>query len=368
MLPILISIVGILITIFFVIGTHESAHFLMARLCRVKVLRFSIGFGKTIFRRTDKRGTEYVIALIPLGGYVSMLDEHEGQVPASELPFAYNRQPFYKKCLIVLAGPATNILCAFLLYWFIFMMGFITIKPMIGDITPRSIAMESGLKAKQEIISIDHHPIQSWMSVVFRLLMHVGSPEPLTITATLPHSSNTQDYSLDVSNWHLDKLTPDPLTTLGIKPYSPLGPVYAWPKNMLRHVQYGPFSALAPAWRQIIDLSYFNLYLLGKIVTGQLSVQSLGGPITIFQSAGNAFHYGLLPFMSFLAFLSISIGVINLLPIPGLDGGHLFIQLIEVIIRRPISERVLLLLYRLGFALIIFVLIQALINDIFRMV
>src|SRR5579862_40473 len=156
MLSLLLSIAGIFITIFFVIGTHESAHFFMARYLGVKVLRFSIGFGKKLFHWHDKSGTEYVIALLPIGGYVKMLDETEGDVPREELHRAYNTQPFYKKFLIVLAGPVCNLIWAFALYWIVFMVGFVTLKPIIGDIKPRSIAAEAGMRGHEELIGVDH--------------------------------------------------------------------------------------------------------------------------------------------------------------------------------------------------------------------
>lgn len=448
---ILVSILGILLTIFFVIGTHESAHFIVARLLGVKVLRFSIGFGKTLFRWHDKKGTEYVFALIPLGGYVKMLDETEEAVPANELPFAYNRQPFYKKFLIVLAGPFANIFCAFILYWLIFMIGFVTIKPIIGTIAPRSIAAEAGIKPNQEIISIDNKHITSWTGVLFRMMAHLGNQDNLTIETEGIRDNKKYLYTLDLSNWHMNELNPDPLASLGITPYEPnipliigviaskspaslsqlsvgdkiialnkikvqrwddviatiykqpnklvnitvdrhgkiinvpvmigyqrdlffqqhgwlgIAPSFHWPEELLRKIQYGPAAALLHAWYEINDFTYFNLILFGKMFTGKLSLQSLGGPITIFESAGSALNSGILAFIGFLAFLSISIGIINLLPIPGLDGGHLFIQLIEFIIRRPVPERYLIILFRLGFIFIIFVLLQALVNDILRM-
>lgn len=366
-MSIVIAILGILLTILFVIGTHEAAHFIAARWLGVKVLRFSIGFGKALFRWHDKTGTEYVFALIPLGGYVKMLDENEGNVPENELSQAYNRQPFYKKFLIVLAGPASNIFCAFILYWLIFMIGFVTVKPIIGNVTPHSIAAEAGLKPNQEILSIDNSTIHSWTGVLFRLMTHIGDHDHLIIETAPVKNKKSQSYSLDLTNWHMDELQPDPLTSLGIKPYEPAAPKYIWPKETLRTLKFGPVTAAAYAWRQIHDLTYFNVVLFGKMFTGKLSLKSLGGPITIFESAGDALNAGYLAFMGFLAFLSISIGIINILPIPGLDGGHLFIQAIEAIIRRPIPERYLLLLFRIGFIFILFVLVQALVNDVLRM-
>lgn len=451
MLHILISIVGIFLTIFFVIGTHEYAHFQAARLLGVKILRFSIGFGKTLFHWYDKQGTEYVIALIPLGGYVKMLDEREEHVPKKDLALAFNRQPFYKKFLIVLAGPAMNIFCALALYWLIFVIGFISVKPIIGSVNPRSIAAEGGLKANQEIIRIDNKTATSWTKVMLLLISHAGNQDHLKIEVKNPADKKTEVHILDLSNWHMHELTPDPLEGIGIVPYTPeipliigviaakspalaspltigdkilainnnpiknwetmsttilnhpnetvtftverqgkiqkfpvklgyqrywfflktgylgISPHFEWPKELLHKIQYPPLEAVSYAWEEISNFTYFNLLLFGKMVTGKLSLQSLGGPITIFESAGDALNYGFLSFIGFLAFLSISIGIINLLPIPGLDGGHLFIQVIEFIIRRPIPEKVLLNLYRIGFLFIFFILIQALMNDLLRL-
>ncbi|HEX4046117.1 MAG TPA: RIP metalloprotease RseP [Gammaproteobacteria bacterium] len=448
-----IFIISILITMLFVVGTHESAHFFAARLLGVKVLRFSIGFGKTLLRWRDKKGTEYVFALIPLGGYVKMLDEGEGPVAKKDLPFTYNRQPFYKKCLIVAAGPAMNIFCALVLYWLIFVIGFVAVKPIIGEVRPHSIAAEAGLKPNQHIVSIDHHPTTTWTTILLRVVAHAGNQDHLAIQVKEPNQSTSTTHLLDLSDWHLDGLSPDPLASLGITPYQPkiplvigaiskdspaaasslkigdhlvaingtpikdwpqlitfikshphaniqltvkrqhqpieitiklgeqsngflftstsgylgIGPTIKLPDNLLQNIQYGPWQAIAPAWQEIVNFTYLNFMLFGKLITGKVSLQSLGGPITIFETAGEALNYGLVPFLGFLAFLSISVGIINVLPIPGLDGGHLCIQFIEQLIGRPIPEKILLTLYRVGFALIFFVLLQALINDILRM-
>ena len=221
MISALIGIGSILLTLLFVVGTHEFAHFAMARLVGVKVLRFSIGFGKRLLHWHDKSGTEYVFALVPLGGYVKMLDENEdGAIDPKEAPFAYNRQPFYKKFLIVLAGPACNLVCAILLYWMIYMVGFTAVKPLVGDVTPNSIAAQAGLQAQQLIVAVDNKPVSSWMGIIFRLMSHVGEKSPLTIVVEdKNHAKKT--VQLNVSTWHLDELTPDPLTSLGFKPYMP---------------------------------------------------------------------------------------------------------------------------------------------------
>ncbi|EKD71122.1 MAG: hypothetical protein ACD_46C00268G0007 [uncultured bacterium] len=449
MLYAFISIFGILLTIFIVIGIHESAHFFMARWLNVKVLCFSIGFGKKLFSWHDKCGTEYIVAAVPLGGYVRMLDEAEGDVPENEKPFAYNRQPFYKKFLIVMAGPLSNLISAFLFYWLIFVIGFATIKPIIGTVTPNSIADLAGLNANQQIVQIDNQDTPTWMEIIFQLLYHAGDQDQIKISVIQNHQ--TKEHLLDATHWQMDALTPDPLQSLGITPYEPeiplviayinpkspaiaaglkpgdkiiaidntaiknwlmiietitknpekslnftiernnkriiipvevgyqrnlffqksgflgIAPSISWPPNMLQKIQYGPLEAISKAYDKVYDFTYINLVLLGKMVTGKLSVQGLGGPITIFETAGGALNAGWLSFLSFLAFLSISIGVINFLPIPGLDGGHLFLQTIEAIIGKPIPEKIMIFLFRCGLFFILFVLIQALVNDLLRM-
>ncbi len=449
-MALVISILGIIITILFVIGTHEAAHFMMARALSVRVITFSIGFGKTLFSWKDKSGTNYVFALIPLGGYVKMVDENEGPVNDADKPYAYNRQPFYKKFLIVLAGPAMNIFCAFVLYWLIFMIGFTTLKPVTGDIAKNSIAAQAGLKPHQEIVSLDNRDVASWINVIFRLLAHLGDKDQITIESKDMKGDKITSHTLNLKDWVVNDLKPDPLESLGITPFEPtipliigvinpnspaskaqlekgdiilawngkkvkdwteiiqtvhdnpdksatitvkrnnktldipltigskrtfflekhgilgIGPKFTYPTELLREIKYPPIEALARSWHEIRDFTYFNILLFGKLFTGKLSVQSLGGPITIFETAGDALNSGLIAFLGFLAFLSISIGIINILPIPGLDGGHLVLQIIELIIGRPIPERTLTLLFRLGFIFILVLMFQSLFNDILR--
>lgn len=448
---ILISVVGIILTILFVVGTHEFGHFFVARLVGVKVLRFSIGFGKRLFGWRDSSGTEYVFALIPLGGYVQMLGEGDDNYTAAEKHLAYNQQPYYKKFLIVLAGPLTNFICAFALYWLIFTLGFTTIKPVIGEISKPSIAQEAGMRSHEEIIGIDGKEVKTWTNVLFRILEHTGSNGSMMITTINPKNDKTSDHTLNLAKWNMDKLNPNPLASLGIEPYEPplkmdigyiskdsaaeksglelgdkliaidnkpvkdweqvittvqanpdktmtftimrhskkmdipvtigskrsiflkksgvlgIAPFFKMPERLQQEVKYSPTAAIPRAATEVIDFTRFNLMLFGKMLTGKISLESLGGPITIFDTAGDSLNYGFLPFISFLAFLSISIGIINLFPIPGLDGGHLFIQTIEAIMRRAIPENVVLVMYRLGFLFIIFILIQALINDVLRL-
>ena len=450
MLQLLIAILGILLTILVVVGFHEFGHFIVARLVGVKVLRFSIGFGKGLFSWYDKKGTEYVIAAIPLGGYVKMLDESEETVDPKDLTFAYNRQPFYKKLAIVAAGPLFNLILALTIYWIVFIVGFTSIAPIVGKIAPDSIAALAGMHPKEEIIQVDERKTRSWIAIIVSLLTQMGDKNELQIVTRNADTAEEHHYKLDLTHWQVDKLKPDPLTSLGITAYEPeippiiskikstssaaatlkvgdiilafdnklikdwnefaeaiykhpdttvtvkilrqekpmdvlvkigyqrdyllhkygylgIAPDYEMPSYLLRHNQYGPLGALSHAWADTKDFTTLNVIVIGKLLTGKISFKSLGGPITIFQSAGSAINNGIIPFLSFLAFLSISIGLVNILPIPGLDGGHILFQFIEFIIRRPIPTNFQILLYRLGLIVLLLLITQALINDIMRL-
>lgn len=447
----MIFIVGIVITLLLIIGIHEFGHFLAARLLGIKVLRFSIGFGKALWSRHDKKGTEYVIAAVPLGGYVKMLDTNENAMADDELHLTFNHQPFYKKFLVVIAGPLSNFILAFFLYWILFITGFTSVLPVIGKITPDSIAAEAGIKSNSEIISIDQIPTPSWMGVIIRILSRTGDTGTMQMELKSFSNQTVQKSELNLAHWRMDDLKPDPLESLGLQPYEPeipavineiapdspaakaglkmddniialngkkinnwielfteidklpaknvkltiqrnnkiynipittdyhydllfkkhgflgVSPKFKWPENFLRKNQYGPVAALSHAWQNTYDFIYLNLHIVLKLLTGKIALQSLGGPISIFQTAGTALNQGIAPFLSFLAFISISIGVINLFPIPGLDGGHLLFQAIEAILKRPIPPRVLELCYRLGFIVLFLLIFQSIINDILRL-
>ncbi|MES2218602.1 MAG: RIP metalloprotease RseP [Pseudomonadota bacterium] len=449
MLNLLISLIGIVITILLVVGIHETGHFLVAKWSNIKVLRFSIGFGKALFTWHDKSGTEYVLAAIPLGGYVKMLDEDEDNVPESEKHLAFNRQPFYKKFAVIAAGPISNFVLAFIIYWLLFVVGFVSIAPVVGNVTPHSIAEQAGIKPQQEIIQLDGKEVHSWMNIIIQLLSGVG--DRFTMDMTIKDKKTVKTVNLNLTNWHMDNLRPDPLLSIGITPFEPvipnvigkvvsnspaahggilsgdqitaingkatndwyalinvfmdkpnqtlmfsvkrnnkmmvlpvkigvkrsywlqsygylgMAPAFEWPKELLRVNQYGPVAALGHAWQDVAMFTNMNFMVFRKILTGKISLESLGGPITIFENAGTALNNGVMSFLSFLAFLSISIGVINILPIPGLDGGHLFFQVIELIRRKPLEERALTLFYRFGMIFLLLLMVQALVNDLMRL-
>jgi regulator of sigma E protease len=452
MLSILLSILGILITILLVVGLHELGHFLVAKWVGVRVLRYSIGFGKTLFLRRDKTGTEYVIAAIPLGGYVKMLAEDDGEIiTPADLPYAYSSQPFYKKMAIIAAGPLANLIFAFVLYWLLFVVGFVTIAPVIGSVTPHSIAANAGIQPQSEILQVDGNKTNSWAATAINIIYRAGDKGTMQLLTKNLATQKTLVATLELDNWHMDNLKPDLLESLGITVFEPnipaivgaiikdspaeksnlligdkviaidgkpigdwhtlvnqianhtnetltftierqqkklslpitlgykrniffqkhaflgMSPAFEWPATMLRVNHYGPVEAITYAWHEVVTFTELNFIMLGKMFTGKISLQSLGGPITIFESAGSALNHGLIAFMSFLAFLSISVGVVNILPIPGLDGGHLLFQAIEAIARRPIPKKYMLLFFRLGLVILLLVMMQALINDIMRL-
>jgi len=367
-LHILLSIIAFLVTIAIVIGIHEFGHFAVAKMCGVKVLRFSIGFGKSLWSKRDKRGTEYQLAAIPMGGYVKLLDTREGDVNPAEESFAFDKKPVLQRFAILLAGPVANLILAFLVYWFIFSIGFTTIKPVIGEVLPNSIAAKAGFNAGNEIISVGDQKTSGWRSVMMELILHYG--EQTTLSFHVIDSTKAKTINVALGDWHLDNLRPDPLKSLGVVPFKPKANAEGklqWPTEMYVKHQFSIAKALVEGLKQTAYFIKFNVVLLYKLVTGTISWQSLGGPFSLFQSAGGAAHQGVIVFLSFLALISISIGIANLLPIPGLDGSQLVYCLYEMIIGRPVPINVQILAFRIGLIILCLFMIQIATNDLLRL-
>lgn len=446
------------VTLIVLIGFHEYGHFWIARLVGIKVLRFSIGFGKPLWRYCDKLGTEYVISAIPLGGYVKMLDEREAPVAEVDLPFAFNRQSITKRILVIAAGPVFNLLLAFGLFWISYTMGVMQVIPKIGQITPNSVAAYAGMHAGEQIITIDGHAVSGWPEITLRIIQRLGTlGEMQIITTTLSTAASlniaTHQYSLKLDHWTINNLNPQPIESLGIVPFRPLQPAKfiavtagqpaalagllpgdqvtaingqtvigwedlikkikpaagkklqltvlrgqqslpitivvgskqtwygktygylgvqtlaaQWPISSINIRKYPFWHSEMPAIHEVIFFTQYNLVVLQKILTGVITLQSLGGPVSLFKGTFIAANHGLSAYLFFLAFISISLGIINLLPIPGLDGSHIVYLLIEAIRRgKPVSLRVQLLLLRLGMIVLTLLMIQAVVNDLLRL-
>jgi regulator of sigma E protease len=447
----LYMIVGTLVALGVLVTFHEFGHFWVARRCGVKVLRFSVGFGMPLVRWHDRQGTEYVIAAIPLGGYVKMLDEREGDVPAEMADQSFNRKSVYQRIAIVIAGPTANFLLAIVFFWALAMMGSQQVRPVIGAVESGSIAQKAGLSAGQEIVAVDGEPTTGWSAVNLQLVRRLGESGTIALLVREPGETAESPRQLALDNWLKGADEPDPIKSLGIRPWRPaLPPVLAeldpkgpaqaaglktgdrllaldgraldewqqvvdqvrerpeakvslrierdgaqldvpvtlavrgegkaasgylgagvkgadWPPQMLREVSFGPLAAVAEGARRTWTMSVLTLDSLRKMLFGELSVKNLSGPITIAKVAGASAQSGVGDFLNFLAYLSISLGVLNLLPIPVLDGGHLLFYLIEWARGRPLSERVQGWGVQIGVSLVVGVMLLALVNDLGRL-
>ena len=447
----LYMIIGTLVALGVLVTFHEFGHFWVARRCGVKVLRFSVGFGTPLLRWHDRHGTEFVVAAIPLGGYVKMLDEREGDVPPALVDQSFNRKPVGQRIAIVAAGPIANFLLAIVFFWALAMLGTQQVRPVIGAVEPASLAASAGLVAGQEIVSVDGKATNGWSAVNLQLVRRLGESGVLRVGVLDEGATAERQHEIKLDQWLKGADEPDPIQSLGLGPWRPVispvlaeidpkGPAAAaglktgdkllsldgvalndwqqvvdsvrarpeakvqlrverdgavldipvtlarkgegqasggylgagvkggeWPANMLREVSYGPLEAVGEGLSRTWNMSILTLESLKKMLFGELSVKNLSGPITIAKVAGASAQSGVGDFLNFLAYLSISLGVLNLLPIPVLDGGHLLFYLIELARGRPLSDRVQGWGVQIGISLVIGVMLLALINDLGRL-
>ncbi|MTW19967.1 RIP metalloprotease RseP [Allochromatium palmeri] len=451
----LFTIASFLVALAILITVHEFGHFWVAQKLGVKVLRFSIGFGRPLLsRRFGADQTEYVVAAIPLGGYVKMLDERESDepIPEAELDRAFNRQVLWKRSAIVVAGPLFNLMFAVLAYWGLFMAGDTGLKPVVGDVEPTSIAAEAGFRPGDEILKIGERSAQSWENALLALTVAAMDGNDL-IVQVRDAAGQIRDrlISRDAIAGLSDE--PDLLGRLGVTPRRPsipavigeilpgepaeqaglqIGdrvvaadgePISSWrdlvalvrerpetpialdierpdagtqrleliPRAMetdgetvgrigagvesradlmddyLVRVSHGPVESLGLAFDKTYEMSALMLRVMGRMLIGEASIKNLSGPISIAETAGRTASYGLDSFIKFLAVVSISLGVLNLLPIPVLDGGHLMFYLIEWIKGSPVSEEVMIQGQKVGFLLLAALMTLAVYVDLSRL-
>ncbi|HTD89495.1 MAG TPA: RIP metalloprotease RseP [Burkholderiales bacterium] len=452
------TIVAFVVALGVLVIIHELGHYWVARWCNVKVLRFSVGFGKPL--RTWVRGgdrTEWVLAAVPLGGYVKMLDEREGPVAPHELPRAFNRQNVWKRIAIVLAGPVANLLFAIALYWGLFMYGVPGVRPVIGAPAAATATSKAGFAAGDTITSIGGEAVSTWQDARWVLLKNAVSTANRAAVAV--QVTTDQDESvvrhLDMSSLTAADLDGDFLKTLGVTRFqikSPpeigriagdsaaeraglkakdeivalnntriesveqaiqiirehagkplmveirrdgavatslqvtpdavteadgrtigrigavLQPLHQAFEKYRVDVRYGPVESLEKAIMKTWDTSIFSLRMLGKMLIGEVSLKNLSGPITIADYAGQSAQHGWISYLVFLALISISLGVLNLLPIPLLDGGHLMYYIAEIFKGAPVSDQVMEMGQRVGMGLLLLMMAFALYNDVNRLI
>jgi len=446
------NILAVIVVLGLLVTFHEFGHFWVARRCGVKVLRFSVGFGKPLWSRVDRQGTEYAIAAIPLGGYVKMLDEREAPVPEEQLDQAFNRKTVWQRIAIVAAGPIANFLLAIVAYWALFVAGTTVVSPMVGSVTPDSPAAEAGLANGDEIVAIQGDEMRSWEDINLKLVSIIGFSGELEIDARAEGTTNAQRFSLPVTYYLVRQDPPQPLQTLGITPWQPefpavLGQVVSgeaaeqaglmagdtmvaidgepvddwmhfvnivrgnpgetllltyerdgvqetvgltpgrnsldteveigyigagaeqveWPAAFQREIRYGPIEAVGQALSRTGEMTLLTVDAIRKMLVGLISPSNLSGPITIAQVSGDSARAGMEAFIGFLAYLSISLGVLNLLPIPVLDGGHLLYYFMEVVRGRPVSEKTQAVGLRIGLAMVGTLMLMALYFDLMRL-
>ena len=448
-MQVLFSIVMAIVTLGVLVTIHEFGHYWVARRCGVRVLKFAIGFGRTLMSWQSRDGTEFALCAIPLGGYVKMLDERDSEVVVTKANRfeSFNAQPVRNKLAIVAAGPAANFLLAILVLFGLFLRGETGLAPVVEAVDVDSVAAQSGLAVGQEIIAVDGQSTKTVSAVRFQLLKRLGDTGQIELSVGNELSDINQRYSLPISNWLGTEEAPDPVgalgLTLGILPVKPevgslsedgaatragfrVGDVIIeaggeridqwtqWvdfvrahpderfevlvsraggqvtlsvmpdrsnaigvvgmgvavpeiPETRIRRQNRGPLEAFSAAVDRTYSLTAFTFESMWKMVQGLISTKNLSGPISIAQVAASTAESGFTTWLSFLALLSISLGAINLLPIPVLDGGHIVFHALEGVLGRPVPEQIQVMSFQVGLVAVFTLMMFAIYNDVARL-
>ena len=434
----LLYVFYLLLTLAVLVTVHEFGHYVVARASGVRVLRFSVGLGRPVWMWRDSRGTEFAIAAIPLGGYLRMHESGDGAGVAEDV--AFDRLSPWWRIAIAVAGPGANFVLAFVVYWFIAVMGVTVFPPILGAVAPGSAAESAGLRGGQELVRVDGRETRTWPDVGMALAGRLGDSGAIEIEARWPESTSTRSHSVYIEDWHQQEEEPDLLGSLGISPVVPAlvgevledsaaeraglrawdrvlrvgeAPILGW-GDWVRAVSASPESpldlvvardggevalTLVPDAAETVDggivgfagvraptrtirssfldgmgvgaretarNTVLTLALLKKMVVGLVSPKNLSGPVMIAKVAKDSAESGWRSFLGILALLSISLGVINLLPIPVLDGGHILFATAEIVSRRPVSPRIQAIGLRMGLFIVSCMMLFAIYNDLTR--
>ncbi|WP_439291485.1 sigma E protease regulator RseP [Lonepinella koalarum] len=437
------SLVSFIIVIGVLVSVHEYGHFWAARKCGIKVHRFSIGFGKVLWSRKDKHDTEFAVSLIPLGGYVKMLDERNEDVPEQLKSQSFNSKTVLQRMFVIVAGPLANFIFAILAYWIVFAVGIPSIKPVIDSIKPNTLAAQAQLSPNSQILAVDGTATPDWETINMLLATKLGNDQ-VTLTVTPFGEDRPQQKILNIQGWTFEPDKQTAFGALGIQPvgnkvemkiaqivegspaqqagllvgdeiYTAQGEVFAW-QDFVKQVQQGnpldlqihregrilnltliptlqdkryvvgiaptiyplneqyrtelKYDMLDALWKGIektTQLSWLTLKVIGKLLTGDLSLNNLSGPISIAQGAGISSQIGWIYYLGFMALISVNLGMMNLFPLPVLDGGHLVFLAAEGINGKPISDKVQNMCYRIGATLLLMLTAFALFNDFLRL-
>lgn len=447
---VILKVLAFIVAVGLLVAVHEFGHFWVARRMGVKVLRFSVGFGRTLWSRTGRDGTEYVLAALPLGGYVKMLDEREAPVAPALRDQAFNNKSLAARSAVVVAGPAFNFLFAIVAFWVILVAGETGSRPLVGEVLPNTIAATAGFMPGDEIVAINGEATPTWSEAYYGLTAGAVTDVPMQVSVSdsqgqlrlrqipagvLQDPAESRDLlgdlgitqerppippfvdevladepagmagmqtgdrilqvdNVPVSDWMdfavyvrnhpetavtvtierngltLPLLVVPKALKVGDRTIGRVGVTARQPEGLLERYQVthklGALEAVPAAVVRTWDFSVLTLKVMGRILTGQASVKNLSGPLTIADAAGKSASIGWLYFVKFLAVVSVSLGVLNLLPVPVLDGGHLVYFAIEAVRGRPLSEETMMQAQRIGLALLLSLMLVAFYVDLNR--
>jgi len=447
MLAALWNLGSFIVALSILVAIHEYGHFWVARRCGVKVHRFSIGFGKVLFKRTDKLGTEFVIAAIPLGGYVKMLDGRVEDVADDQQQFAFDKKTVWQRIAIVAAGPLANFVLAIIAFFLMYMIGVNSAKPIIQGVVPDSPMSVITTEQRFQITAINQTTVEDWEALNLALVSQIAEKElEITIKRLTGESIEPiSHYRVSLDNWYFDPKTESIIDSLGLLPYRPevhlqvadvaqdgagftaglkagdkllavdgvvlrdwahfveliqgnanntlaikidrssalstlrltpklnsktekgyigVSPVVdAYPDEYRVKLQFGPVDAFLRGIEKTGQLTKLTFDTLIKLVTGDISVKNLSGPVTIAKGAGTSADYGIEYFLGFLALISVNLGLMNLIPLPVLDGGHLLYYFVEVVTGKPVPEKIQEVGFKIGGAVLMLLMSIAILND-----